>query len=204
MAIPDRRVCFDYFRPHTTLSAWLEAYFEHRETPTLRQVFEHESLHSLYHINDETSVIFTLSHDPANVVPLQRLQEAFEYWQNQLSIHHTNYVDVHCSIFTSASFELLVLDLLFLKLIRLELIEIPETKAHEFFAHFRRPTTLMTTDDRARFYEKRASLLHQANSQAWVNSIEAFRVRRELEEALHRISELDRDIQFLKEEAQKL
>ncbi|OIQ69749.1 ubiquinone biosynthesis O-methyltransferase [mine drainage metagenome] len=27
MAVPDHRACFDYFRPHTVIGDWLEAYF---------------------------------------------------------------------------------------------------------------------------------------------------------------------------------
>ncbi len=39
MAIPDRRYCFDFYRPVTELSEWLDAFHENRTQPTLAQVF---------------------------------------------------------------------------------------------------------------------------------------------------------------------
>jgi len=44
MAIPDRRCCFDYFRPYSSLAEMLAAYFERRERPTQAQIFERWSL----------------------------------------------------------------------------------------------------------------------------------------------------------------
>jgi SAM-dependent methyltransferase len=202
MAIPDRRTCFDYFRPHTPLSAWLEAYFEARKSPNLKQIFEHQSLHSLYHIDGQTSVTFTISHDPASVVPAECLQEAFDGWKAHSAVQEPGYIDVHCSIFTPASFELLISDLLFLKLVHLQLIEAPETKSFEFFAHLQRPVTVTAAPERVRFYQERASLLHRLNSEAGVNSIEAFRMRSELERALHKITEQEKQIEVLQKKAQ--
>lgn len=40
MAIPDRRACFDFFRPFSSLAAWLEAYFENRTRPTNAQILK--------------------------------------------------------------------------------------------------------------------------------------------------------------------
>jgi SAM-dependent methyltransferase len=40
LAIPDKRYMFDYFRPLSTLGDALEAYFEGRQRPTFRQVFD--------------------------------------------------------------------------------------------------------------------------------------------------------------------
>ena len=56
MALPDKRACFDYFRPHTTLGQWLEAFFAERERPTPAQVFDQDSLHSRLRAGEETSL----------------------------------------------------------------------------------------------------------------------------------------------------
>ena len=34
MALPDRRACFDYFRPVTTTAEWIEAFTQDRRAPT--------------------------------------------------------------------------------------------------------------------------------------------------------------------------
>jgi hypothetical protein len=147
-------------------------------------------------------VIFSKSHDPASVVPLDSLQDAFNYWKCHSTAEGTGYPDVHCSVFTPTSFELLVSDLLFLKLIQLQLIEVRETEFHEFFAHFRRPTMPLEEPDRVRFYERRASLLHKVNSEAGINSVEAFRMRSALEHALHEITEQEKRIAVIQKQAQ--
>lgn len=204
MAIPDRRTCFDYFRPHTTLAAWLEAHFEARKNPTLRQIFEHQSLHSLYHINGDTSLIFTLSHDPASVFPIETLQEAFDYWKSHSTVQEATYVDAHCSTFTPATFELLISDLLFLQLVHLQLISIRKTEFHEFFVHLQRsatPTSAAALDSGS-FYKRRANLLHRANNEAAANSIETFQMRSQLDNALHRIADQAKEILTLKKEVE--
>ena len=38
MAIPDRRACFDYFRPLTRLSDWIQAFVEDRSRPSSAQI----------------------------------------------------------------------------------------------------------------------------------------------------------------------
>ena len=39
MAIPDRRACFDYFRPVTRLSDWIQAFVEDRKPAVSRAGF---------------------------------------------------------------------------------------------------------------------------------------------------------------------
>ena len=41
MAIPDKRCCYDFYRPLTDVSEWLQAYHEKRTCPTPAQVFLH-------------------------------------------------------------------------------------------------------------------------------------------------------------------
>ena len=42
MAVPDRRGCFDHFRPSSDISEWVQAYRERRTRPTVYQVFREE------------------------------------------------------------------------------------------------------------------------------------------------------------------
>ena len=48
MAIPDRRACFDYFRPVTRLSDWIQAFVEDRNRPSLAQGFDSKELFARY------------------------------------------------------------------------------------------------------------------------------------------------------------
>jgi SAM-dependent methyltransferase len=196
MAVPDRRTCFDYFRPYSTLADLLDAYFAHRVRPTPAQVFCQNALHSRYTIDGRQLVGFSLADDPANVVPVQTLSEAFAAWKQYELCPDEVYRDVHCWAFTPASLELLLTDLRFLGLIRLACLEISDTVDNEFYVHLvNRGEDQDIPSDSAEFYERRRQLLHKVNDEAGCNSIRSFAQRRqfdsEREELLRRIAELE-------------
>jgi hypothetical protein len=204
MAIPDRRTSFDYFRPHTTLAAWLEAYFAGRERPIFTQIFEQNCSHCHDSLTGkDLTDFFHLSYDPARITPPRTLQHAFDWWKAYLANPDKTYRDTHCSVFTPASFELLISDSVFLGLTQLQLIEISETNYNEFYVHLQRPATdaIPGTSNADSFYEKRKSLLHRVNSEAGANSIEAFRMRSDLSLALSKIGEQQKEIEAMKENA---
>jgi SAM-dependent methyltransferase len=171
MAIPDRRVCFDYFRPHTTLSAWLQAYFKSRVRPTFAQVFEQNSLRSCMDRDRKLVTSWSLFDDPHGVAPLRRLQEAFDSWKASLAAADSEYRDVHCWAFTPASFELLIRDLQFLTLLNFDILDVSQPVGNEFVVHLRKNDGgIQGTADQERFYEARKSLLHRVNDEAGFNS----------------------------------
>jgi predicted SAM-dependent methyltransferase len=140
MAIPDRRYCFDFYRPVTELSEWLAAFHEKRAKPTPTQVFRHE---------------------------------AFAVWQDLTEADSGGqYRDVHCSAFTPASLELMLVDLKHLGLIRFEVMEISEPWGCEFFVHLRNPFGNGQQIDRASFYRRRADVMKRmVIESAWSGSV---------------------------------
>jgi SAM-dependent methyltransferase len=192
MAIPDRRACFDFFRPHSVLADLIEAYFRGRERPTQAQLFELSSLHCRYTRGDQQLVNCSLHDDPANFTPLETLAEAFATWGQFESQPDEVYRDTHCWVFTPASFELLLSDLKFLGLTGLEIVEVTETMVLEFFVTLRRPVLDGSEPvSRTEFYEHRRELLHRVNDDASENSKRAFAQRIKLEQHLRRIAELE-------------
>jgi FkbM family methyltransferase len=167
MALPDRRTCFDHFRPHSTLAELLDAYFAARDRPTLAQVFEQASLRCCF--GAQQALGFALDDDPAQIVPLTWLSEAFAQWQS-LRTQPDAYHDVHCWTFTPASFELIVRDLIFLKLISWNVLEISETVGAEFYVQLKNRAG-HTTDEVAadRFYRQRRELLFRVNDEMAAN-----------------------------------
>ena len=69
MAKPDRRTCFDYFRPHTILTDFLEAYFQSRDRPSPALVFTQNSLHSRYAVGDRQLESFRCTTTPRTSFP---------------------------------------------------------------------------------------------------------------------------------------
>jgi SAM-dependent methyltransferase len=104
-SVPDKRRCFDYFIPETTVLDVIEAFYEQRQTPSLKSIFEHRCF---------TRHDFLTAPNPyTSSSPDMRacLDSAFrEFLDN-------NYVDVHCWQFTPYGFKQLYNQLLSLGLV---------------------------------------------------------------------------------------
>jgi SAM-dependent methyltransferase len=175
MAIPDKRTCFDYFRPISTLGSWLEAFFDKRTRPTPLQLFEHNSLSSEYAKNGKRSIVFPDVEDPKNVIGLELLKDAYNHMIEMKRSDNVAYRDAHCSMLTSSSFSLMVLDLTFLGLISLSIEEIIHNDC-EFHVHIRNRTIAKPKSD-GEFYSERQDLLHCVMNECAYNSTYAFELR---------------------------
>ena len=157
--------------PIRHLSAWLQAYFESRDRPTSAQVFEQNTLRSSMDRDGKSVTSWLLFDDPHGVAPLRTLQESFDSWRASLAAPDSEYRDVHCWVFTPASFELLIRDLEFLTLVNFEIVDVSQPIGNEFVAHLRKKSGgIEGSVDRERFYETRKSLLHRVNDEAAFNS----------------------------------
>ena len=188
MAIPDKRTCFDFFRPHSTLGDWLEAYFEHRIKPTYAQVFDQKTLAAVYIHNSSQHPGFSLADDTANLDVAEDLLVQYEEWKRKAEAHDQTYQDAHCWTFTPSSFTLLIRDLCFLGLCPLEIEEISEVNGHEFYVHLRNRGYTAVRDNSKFHYDRREDLLRCiGNELAW-NSPYAGTIRKENERLATEIS----------------
>jgi hypothetical protein len=160
MAVPDGRVCFDFFRPHTTLIDWLEALKEMRQRPTARQVFA-LSANSGGLVRGGKSVgAFCLDDSVPAVAVTADLAGAYQRWVNPDAAE--SYPDVHCSVMTPASLELMITECRYLGLIGLEIEEISATKGCEFFVRLvNRADATHKAATVADFNATRTRLLHK-------------------------------------------
>jgi predicted SAM-dependent methyltransferase len=170
MAIPDKRACFDYFRPLSTLGSILAAYFEKHSRPSSTQIFEQQSLHSRYCSDTGDHIGFSLTDDPRHIVAFQTVEDAYQGLcarRAASSCEGAPYEDVHCWTFTPNSFRLLMLDLSFLRLIDFVPIKIYDTHGGEFYVHLRNMRGIAREPLSSRdYYDKRQKLLHAANADA--------------------------------------
>ena len=96
LAIPDKRFCFDRRRAETQLADVVEAHLQARRRPSARQVFDFWS--GLHEIDTAAAWAGTLDDDTPlgqDELALQKMSEAGA---------STDYVDVHCWVFTPRSF----------------------------------------------------------------------------------------------------
>jgi SAM-dependent methyltransferase len=176
MAVPDKRGCFDYFKPHSTTADFIDAFFENRTKPRPAQVFLSQSLYATYG-GDAANFAFAQSADPSIVRANKALEESFATWQARRESGDHDYVDTHCWAFTPCSFCLLALELRRLELTPFDLLEATRTGGAEFFVHLRNsPRTL----DAAKFYELRHKLLHGIQDEAAENTMRTFSLKRQL------------------------
>jgi len=127
MAIPDKRYCFDHFRPLTEASELLQAFHEDRRKPTVYQIFRQES--------------FCSEWQPGGTrwVPFHRNLSLYRAWFGPGGTAPGEYIDTHCWAFTPESFELAMLDLISFGLVALVVDSVTDTCGAEFFVDLRRP-----------------------------------------------------------------
>lgn len=135
MAVPDGRACFDYFRPHTTIGDWLQAYFEDRQKPTAKQVFDLAAARAVGRIESRDSSVFWAGIAPEAVKTIGDIGSAFRAWQN--NANSEIYQDTHCTVMSPASLELLLVECRELGLISLDVHNISNPAGCEFFVRLR-------------------------------------------------------------------
>lgn len=177
MAIPDKRACYDHYRPYSTLSNFIEAYKENRERPTYTQVFDAETEYAWYMQNGIKQQGCGLDEDPANFSLHCDLSDCYEEMNRKYLSQDNSYYDVHCWTLTPSVFELIVGDLNFLDLSPFEIIEIGEPHGHEFFVHLR--NTGKCQENRIDNFKRRSILKDKIINEMAYNSSYAFNLRKE-------------------------
>ena len=141
-AIPDRRGCFDFFRPLTTAGSWLESYLTGATRHRLQTIFDMEAY------------VVALDGVPTwhQTLPLQSfsfagksLQQSYE----EIRSLGPQYRDAHNSVFTPSSFQLLIREIQALGLVDLFPVKIDSNSEVEFYVDLvRRPCTAITPEQR--------------------------------------------------------
>lgn len=149
MAVPDRRGCFDYFRPNTQLGDWLDAYVADRDRPTARQVFDLKSQQAIFELGGFKAPGFRVGEDRKLVTLLGDLRESYAVYSQSRA--DDSYQDSHCTVMTPASLELLLSDIRHLGLASFRIEEISTPNHHEFYVKLRFgvPKSEMTDADYA-------------------------------------------------------
>ncbi len=142
MAVPDHRACFDYFRPHTVIGDWLEAYFEDRSRPKPKQVFDARSTFSVLRGVGEMNYAFYVGAPPSDVEITGDLGAQFAAWRD--GTHGDDYQDAHCTVMSPASLEMLLLEARALGVLPLDVESISGPSGCEFFVRLRKPVAGIT------------------------------------------------------------
>jgi len=138
LAIPDKRFCFDYFRQPTTAADVLEAFLRRDRTPGFRQIFDHLATFA--------TLDGALTWGAGSTGTPSRKMTTRQAWDiaRGASTDGT-YHDVHCWVFTPATFFQVLATLIELDLFGFRVATFFPPTGHEFFVSLR---TLEIFEDR--------------------------------------------------------
>ena len=133
LAIPDRRFTFDYLRRPTELTSVLVAYLNRARIPNTQCILDF----CLHEAAVDCVTAWQGQIDEANLKRAHTFDGALRVARDALD--HGNYHDVHCWVFTPASFAGLFRDLADHGLLDFECTEFHDTAVNEieFFVHLR-------------------------------------------------------------------
>ncbi len=125
LVVPDKRYCFDYFRPISSTGDLLDAYEQCRTRPSRGQMFDHFASAACR----EGAISWGRDRKGGADSLIHGLASAVEIYASAGSA----YVDVHCWCFTLSSLELIIADLRALGLTRFAIKERFDSEAGEFY-----------------------------------------------------------------------
>ncbi|MGI9129902.1 MAG: class I SAM-dependent methyltransferase [Roseomonas sp.] len=152
LAVPDKRLCFDFFRPLSTTGKLLGAHYDELVR------------HSASDIFDSVAYMAFLGGDIAwdwrktsNVRPVSSLPHAFKSFKAASKRSDQEYQDCHAWMFTPASFELLILELSALGVLDWHVQSMLPQSGVEFIVHLARGRPLFASEEA--FEARRRALL---------------------------------------------
>lgn len=136
IALPDKRFCFDIFRPLSTTGAWLDANQSKRTSHTDQTLFEY----SISSVARQGAINWTHTSARAEQMTFVKmsLYDAYgEYFGEPSARPQRGYVDCHAWVFTPASFALIVHECHAIGLCGLALDNVTSARDGEFFANLK-------------------------------------------------------------------
>ena len=131
LSIPDKRYTFDYLRENSSLTDMLGSFLEKPVKPTGRMIFDAKA-HAITRNGEISWYTWDKEVQLNEIKPVETIESAFNFAKDSAS--NSEYVDVHCWVFTNESFEKLINELIALNLIPFEILEISEPDGNEFIA----------------------------------------------------------------------
>lgn len=132
LCVPDKRFCMDHYRRETTMGEMIGAWLESRPIPTAAQVFDFLS-----------QTFYDLGKRPAPYDLGVKFEDVDRHYDDTKALEYAmwtlntnSYLDVHCSVWTPASFTAIFDRLIGLKLLNVSMTKPVEANARaEFIVH---------------------------------------------------------------------
>ena len=135
LALPDKRYCFDLFRPLTTTGQWLSALRQKNAFHDHVALFDYSSMA----VAKRGRIAWVDDRHKARDLTFVKMtiESAYAQFFGDEARNANNYEDCHASVFTPASFALLAQECHAIGVSPLVLEYVSSTPRYEFFAHLR-------------------------------------------------------------------
>jgi SAM-dependent methyltransferase len=167
MALPDKRGCFDYFRPHSTTADFIAAYHEGRKRPSNAQILAMQTLYSRRVVDGQEVETWNFTEGPDEVCPMVDVQVAYDRFLAFEASNASDYPDVHCWVFTPASFEIIARDIHQLGIAKVGVEQIQGPNVFEFYV---RMVNGLPTPAGEKYYVSRLELLRSVSHECAVSA----------------------------------
>lgn len=140
LSVPDRRNCFDFFRPLTTAGDWLQALFENRAVHNVKTLYDEAA----YIISSgEAASWITGQFSTPNFPPHGGVERGIYLFEQMHGRKFSQkYTDAHAWVFVPSSFILIVEELYKADMFGLRPIDVTVTGTYEIFVKMQsRPDT---------------------------------------------------------------
>ncbi|MFM2151422.1 MAG: hypothetical protein RLZZ187_3728 [Pseudomonadota bacterium] len=134
LAVPDKRVCFDFFRPPSTTGQLLAAHRQGRSRHTAASMFDQAA----YLAQLDGRIGWGWHEGTAEVRADGGLVHAYEAFSKASEDPGSDYADCHGWMYTPASFELAILEIAAVGVIDLRVDRIEPQGGVEFLVHLKR------------------------------------------------------------------
>lgn len=171
LAIPSHLGCFDYFRVPTRLSEWITAFRQDSKQPSPAQIFDSRERFS-FPVGNEHVVG---GNEGVSLTRSLNIEGEYNNW----IASPTGYIDAHCSVFTPASFELLIRDAAYLDLVPF-MIEELSSNSGEIYACLRVEPDLEKRRPENYLHDQRTQLLQQIRNEEAQGSVAFDEMRAEV------------------------
>jgi predicted SAM-dependent methyltransferase len=138
MVVPDKRACFDFFRPHSTTGEMLQAFHERRARPSFAQIFNQGAYNATLSTSGGVTGAFTIDDDPNQIALRGDVVKQYADWLQRRDANDDQYYDTHCWTFTPASLELILTELALIGLINFDIVSVTKPYGCEFIVHLRK------------------------------------------------------------------
>jgi SAM-dependent methyltransferase len=151
LAMPDKRFIFDFFKPVTVTSDYLYTYYQKRVRHTKKAAFDSAAL--------QVSGNGQITWGPQTHIKaafFHKLEDAMARFEGHQEAADGPHSDLHATVYTPASFDLIMLELRYLGFIGLEAFEPQPALGCEFYRFMRRASEVLNP---ATINERRLELM---------------------------------------------